>query len=70
MKKTIFLSVLICCVFLIPQTAFCQSPSPRIYFPESFKNFGETLQGTELTHSFVFENRGKSILIIEDIKSG
>ncbi len=68
MKRNI-VSIFLFVLFLYPHTAFSQA-QPRISFAETFHNFGETLQNTMLKHSFLFENKGSSTLIIEDIKSG
>ncbi|HID11578.1 MAG TPA: DUF1573 domain-containing protein, partial [Candidatus Latescibacteria bacterium] len=40
------------------------SEGPDIYFPRKEYDFGEVVQGTMVTHTFPFYNRGDSLLVI------
>lgn len=42
---------------------------PKIIFEQPLHNFGSIKQGEKVTHKFVFENAGKSPLIIIDAKA-
>lgn len=51
--------------------AAADNPSgPMAVFPEKAFEFGSVLEGKEITHDFVVQNRGASELIIENVKPG
>ena len=65
-------SVLILCVLV--SNAFAEKTmeekTPRAYFPENIFTFEKTLEGNEVTHDFVIENRGDAPLTVETVKTG
>jgi hypothetical protein len=60
---SIFFSLFIAC---IPCIAFS---APAGFFNEKVFNFGRILEGTEVPHNFIIENRGDSILNVLNVKS-
>ena len=45
-------------------------PVPAVFFPEKVFDFGIVLEGKEITHDFVVQNRGTSELSIVNVKPG
>lgn len=45
-------------------------PAPVAFFPEKVFDFGLVLEGKEITHDFVVQNKGTSELSIENVKPG
>ena len=45
-------------------------PSPSIFVPESRYTFPTVLDGTEVTHDFVIQNKGDAELVIEKVRTG
>ncbi len=45
-------------------------PKPKIEFESLTYDFGKKLSGADLSHSFVFHNRGNAPLLIEKVKAG
>jgi hypothetical protein len=74
MIRKIFLTALICSIFLI--TAFCQAaeepttPAPKAVFPEKHFAFPSVVEGADVQHDFVVQNKGSEILKILDVKTG
>ncbi len=46
-----------------------EGPS-KIKFEKLAHDFGKSLQGASLKHTFKFTNAGKSVLVIEKVKAG
>jgi hypothetical protein len=44
--------------------------SPSAFVPESRYVFTPVLDGTEITHDFIIQNRGTAVLNIEKVKTG
>jgi hypothetical protein len=49
--------------------AIDSTSAPYIYFKEDSHDFGKVTQGEEVSYTFVFENRGKSNLVIKDVQT-
>lgn len=45
-------------------------PSPSVFVPESQYTFPPVLDGTEVTHDFVLQNKGDAPLKIEKVRTG
>ena len=45
-------------------------PSPSVFIPESRYTFPTVLDGTEVTHDFIIQNKGEAPLVIEKVKTG
>ena len=45
-------------------------PSPSAVVPESRFTFAQVTDGTEVTHSFVIQNKGTALLEIKSVKTG
>ncbi len=43
---------------------------PSVFVPESRFKFGPVLEGTEITHDFVVQNKGTTPLKIEKVRTG
>ena len=46
------------------------SPSPSIFVPESRYTFPTVIDGSEVTHDFIVQNKGDAPLVIEKVKTG
>lgn len=78
-KKTIFLFVqvlfaLACCI-LFSQTGSFGTENitlnvPPVFVPETCYKFGSVLEGTEITHDFIVQNKGTAPLKIETVRTG
>lgn len=51
------------------ENATVSSNLPKIYFPETQYDFGTVKEGTVVSHTFKFVNKGKATLDISDIKT-
>jgi len=48
-----------------------QTPaSPSVFVPESRYTFSSVLDGTEVTHDFIIQNKGDAPLVIEKVRTG
>jgi hypothetical protein len=45
-------------------------PGPAVFYPEKVFGFGIVLEGKEITHDFVVQNRGTAELLIQNVKPG
>ena len=65
---------LLFCTVFSQTTAFGvskQTPqSPSAFVPESSFTFAPVTDGTEISHSYVIQNRGNALLEIESVKTG
>lgn len=43
---------------------------PQAFLPESIYDFSSVVEGTQMTHRFVLQNRGNELLKIFKIESG
>jgi hypothetical protein len=46
------------------------SPSPSVFVPQSRYKFPTVLDGTEVTHAFIIQNKGDAPLVIEKVRTG
>lgn len=46
------------------------SPSSSVFVPESKFTFNTVLDGNEVTHDFIIQNKGDAPLAIEKVKTG
>jgi hypothetical protein len=69
---SIFLSVI--CILSFGSVVFGASqqtpPSPSVFVPESRYKFPTVLDGVEVTHDFIIQNKGDAELVIEKVKTG
>jgi hypothetical protein len=45
-------------------------PQPRLVFPEIKHDFGTVMEGVEIKHDFIIENKGKGPLKIHGVRPG
>jgi hypothetical protein len=73
-KKTIFLFTLACCILFFQTGAFGTENDPLnvspVFVPETRFQFGPVLEGTEITHDFIVQNKGTTPLKIEKVRTG
>ena len=75
MKLRIFsIFVLAVCIIFFDSGAFGASkqtlPSPSVFVPESRHTFPTVIDGAEITHDFIIQNKGDAPLAIEKVKTG
>jgi hypothetical protein len=62
------------CIILLETGTFgltAQSlQAPSVFIPNSRYNFSPVLDGTEITHDFVIQNKGDAPLAIEKVRTG
>ena len=44
--------------------------SPSVFIPESRYTFAQVVDGTEITHDFIVQNKGADLLKIEKVRTG
>lgn len=73
-KKTIFLFTLACCILFFQTGAFGTEKNTRnlqtVFVPESRYKFDPVLEGTEIKHDFIVQNKGAAPLNIEKVRTG
>jgi hypothetical protein len=73
-KKTIFLFTLACCILFFQTGSFGTENNtlnvPPIFVPETLYKFDPVLEGTEITHDFIVQNKGTAPLKIEKVRTG
>ena len=73
-KKTFFLFFLVCCVLFFEGASLGTENQilkhPSVFVPESHYKFAPVLDGTEITHDFIVQNRGIDPLTIEKVRTG
>jgi len=73
-KKTFFIFALLFGILFFETGAFGAenaSPNlPSVFVPESRFKFGPVLDGTEITHDFIVQNKGTTPLKIEKVRTG
>lgn len=52
------------------QTTATPAPQPRLFFPEIKHDFGSVMEGVEIKHDFVIENKGQAPLLIHGVRPG
>ena len=75
MKKIIiFLFGLACCILFTQTGSFGTENNtlntPPVLVPESHYKFAPVLEGTEITHDFIVQNKGAAPLKIETVRTG
>lgn len=68
-KKILALVILVLCTAL-PLSAAEPIKGPSIYYPQAEFDFGSTLEGNHVKHTFIVENRGTEELRIMKVKPG
>lgn len=68
-KKHFFIILSCFCGLFITGTPCTASSAPAGFFNEKVFNFGTIIEGTEVPHDFIIENRGDSILNVLNVKS-
>ncbi|MBW2407247.1 MAG: DUF1573 domain-containing protein [Deltaproteobacteria bacterium] len=62
------------CIFCFGSGVFGASkqttPSPSAFVPENRYTFPTVIDGTEVTHDFIIQNKGDAPLVIEKVKTG
>ncbi len=62
------------CILCFNSGAFGDSKqttlSPSVFVPESRYTFPTVIDGTEVTHDFIIQNKGDAPLVIERVKTG
>jgi hypothetical protein len=73
-KKTLFLFFLACCtLFFVTASLGTENITPNassVFVPESRYEFAPVLDGTEITHDFILQNRGTAPVTIEKVRTG
>lgn len=73
-KKALFVFALACCTLFFQSGSFGTENKtlnlPSVLVPESRFKFGPVLEGTEITHDFIVQNKGTSPLKIEKVRTG
>lgn len=72
--KTFFFLALAFCILFFETGSFGAENktlnSPSAFVPESSFKFGPVLDGTEITHDFIIQNKGTAVLNIEKVRTG
>jgi hypothetical protein len=73
-KKTLLLFFLACCVLFFESASLGtenKTPNvPSVFVLKSRYEFAPVLDGTEITHDFIVQNRGTAPLTIEKVRTG
>ena len=73
-KKALFIFAIACFTLSFQTGSFGtenKTPNlPSVFVPESSFKFGPVLEGTEITHDFVVQNKGTTSLKIEKVRTG
>jgi hypothetical protein len=73
-QKTLFIFALVCCIVFFQTGAFGTEKNtldvPSAFVPETRYKFGPVLEGTEITHDFIVQNKGAAPLKIEKVRTG
>lgn len=72
--KTFFFFALAFCILFFETGSFGAENktlnSPSAFVPESRYVFTPVLDGTEITHDFIIQNKGSAVLNIEKVRTG
>jgi len=72
-KTIVFLALAFCILFFETGSFGAENKtlnSPSTFVPESSFKFGPVLDGTEITHDFIIQNKGTAVLNIEKVRTG
>ena len=73
-NKTLFVISLAFCILFFETASFGtenKTPNlPSVFVPESRFEFPPVLDGTEITHDFIVQNKGAAPLKIEKVRTG
>jgi hypothetical protein len=47
-----------------------EEPSPSAFLPEQVYTFEPVIEGAEVSHDFILQNKGNETLLIEKLSSG
>ncbi len=64
LSKSIFLFL-----YQFVMISSCFAANPRIVVPNRVFDFGKVKEGTVVSHSFIIENSGDSVLTLRDVRS-
>ena len=72
MKVKRILPVVVVCYLLFCVTGFCwagqeTTGSPIAYFPEKNYIFDPVVDGTEIIHDYILQNKGSETLLVEKV---
>jgi hypothetical protein len=72
--KYCFRSVAIVALLIAFSSAVCfgaeKEATASVFFPESQYEFPPVLDGTEVVHDFVIQNKGNATLTVDRVKTG
>ncbi|MBW2605335.1 MAG: hypothetical protein JRE28_13670 [Deltaproteobacteria bacterium] len=72
--KFFFIVFAVVCMMSFNSGAFGASKqiptSPSVVVPESRYTFPAVIDGTEVTHDFIIQNKGDTLLVIEKVRTG
>lgn len=74
MKVKRILPVVLACYLIIFVTGLCradqESPgAPVAYFPEKNYMFKPVVEGTEIIHDYIVQNKGSATLLVKKVKT-
>jgi hypothetical protein len=78
-KRTLvfFIAIALCAGFTVPPSASGQSTplpgsagSPAVFFTEKVFEFQPVVDGVKVVHDFVVMNKGTTLLLIENVRTG
>ncbi len=74
MKPGKWLYTMFFCVMFIPVGGFAEDKSadtaPVAFLPENVYTFEPVVEGTEVIHHFLLQNKGDATLVIDKLESG
>lgn len=72
-----FIAMALCAGFTVPLAAADKTApvsgsagSPAIFFPEKVFEFQPVVDGVKVVHDFVVMNKGTTLLLIENVRTG
>ncbi len=72
--KTFFVLAFSLCILFFATGSFCTenkaNETPSVFFPEKRYMFAPVLDGSEVIHDYVVQNKGAATLKIERVKTG
>ena len=72
-----FIAIALCAGFTVPLSASDKpapmpgsAGSPAVFFPEKVFEFQPVVDGVKVVHDFVVMNKGTTLLLIENVRTG
>ena len=72
-----FIAIALCAGYSVPLSASDQptpvpgsAGSPAVFFPEKVFEFQPVVDGAKVVHDFVVLNKGTTLLLIENVRTG